>query len=88
MGLTVQRLSMYDSNVSGFGDLDPEDAYDVGDRPGDRLDVLHKVVAALEALPVDDVRRGFRISDALRLIDNIPHHRQERAALRARLEAL
>ena len=52
MGLTVQRLSMYDSNVSGFGDFDPEDAYDVNDRPNDRLDVLHKVVAALEASPL------------------------------------
>jgi hypothetical protein len=79
---------MYDSNVSGFGDFDPEDAYDVNDRPNDRLDVLHKVVAALEASPPDDVRRGFRIVDALRLLDGIRHHRSEVAVLRARLEAL
>jgi hypothetical protein len=74
--------------VSGFGDFDPEDAYDVNDRPGDRLDVLHKVVASLEASPASDVRRAFRIADALRLLEAIKHHRSEVAALRARLEAL
>ena len=74
--------------MADFGDFDPEDAYDVNDRPNDRLDVLHKIVAALEASPVDDSRRGFRIADALRLLDGIKHHKSEVGALRTRLEAL
>jgi hypothetical protein len=74
--------------MADFGDVDPEDAYDVGDLPSDRLNVLHKVVAALEVLPVDDLRRGFRIADALRLLDGIPRRRHEVKALRERLEAL
>jgi hypothetical protein len=73
--------------VSDFGDVDPEDAYDVNDRTADRLDVLQRVVAALEALP-EDPRRRFRIVDALRLLDGIHRHRQEAGHLRARLEAL
>ena len=74
--------------VTMFGDAEPEDGYDAGDRAADRLDVLHRVVAALEALPPDDGRRAFRIGDALRLLASVSRHRQEVAHLRARLEAL
>ena len=71
-----------------FGDADPEDGYDATDRSGDRLDVLHRTVAALEALDPADGRRAFRIGDALRLLATITRHRTEVAHLRSRLEAL
>lgn len=74
--------------MNGFGDADPEDAYDARDRPADRLDVLHRIVAALEALPADDPRRTFRIGDALRLLDTIARHRTEVHHLRTRLLAI
>ena len=36
--------------MTGFGDADPDDAYDAGDPPADQLSVL--------ALIADDVARG------------------------------
>ena len=71
-----------------FGDTDPEDAYDAQDRTADRLDVLHRIVAALEALPATDPRRVWRIGDALRLLDTITRHRAEVHHLRVRLMAI
>lgn len=71
-----------------FGDADPEDAYDASDRTADRLDVLHRIVSALEAAPATDPRRVFRIGDALRLLEGIHRHRSEVAHLRTRLLAI
>jgi hypothetical protein len=71
-----------------FGDADPEDAYDASDRAGDRLDVLHRVVADLEHAPADDPRRTWRIADTMRLLDTIKRHRAEVHHLRVRLMAI
>jgi hypothetical protein len=71
-----------------FGDADPEDAYDAQDRTADRLDVLHRIVGALEELPATDPRRVFRIGEALRLLDTIHRHRAEVHHLRVRLLAI
>jgi hypothetical protein len=76
------------ARMSDFGDFDPEDAFDADDRSGDQLDVLHKVVVALEKVPADDARRPFRIVDALRLLATIHRHKAEVTHLRDRLEAL
>lgn len=74
--------------MTEFGDVDPEDAYDAGDLIEERLAVLHRVVDDLEAEAGGDVRRGYRIADALRLLGGIARHRREVARLRERLEAL
>lgn len=68
-----------------FGDVDPEDAYDASDRTSDKLDVLHRIVDALEHTPASDPRRTFRIGDALRLLETINRHRSEVHHLRDRL---
>lgn len=49
-----------------FRDHDPEDAYDATDPISVRLDVLERVVAALN---VDDDRFDARRGDLLRLLD-------------------
>jgi hypothetical protein len=58
--------------MTGFGgfDHDPEDAYDAGDPPGQRLRIIERVVDALRA---SSDRRGPRREDALRLLDNLEH---------------
>ena len=52
-------------------DHDPEDAYDAGDLPGERLRVIGRIVDDLRHSV--DVRREPRRYDALRLLDNISH---------------
>jgi hypothetical protein len=75
--------------VSAIGDKDPEDAYDAGDPPTVRLEVLERVVASLQ---VADDRRELRRQDALRVVDNnrrapgVDRRRLER--IRRELEAL
>ena len=72
-----------------IGDKDPEDAYDAGDPPAVRLEVLERIVASLQAI---DDRRELRRDDALRLVDNnrrapgVDRRRLER--IRRDLEAL
>lgn len=78
--------------MTGIGDLDPEDAYDAGDPPGTRLAVIGRIAESLQACDHDDPRRGFRIIDALRLLDNAeasPGMNLRRIrALRSQLESL
>jgi hypothetical protein len=72
--------------VSIFGDFDPEDAYDIGDPVGRRLDVIARVV---DDLRDPDPRRELRRLNALRLLDTlgpvpsseIPRYRTLRAEL-------
>jgi hypothetical protein len=75
--------------MSSFGDAEPADAYDAGDPPTIRLDVLDRIATALEQGSAE--RRQERLSDALRLVANLRAElgRNRRLdALRARLEAL
>ena len=53
-----------------YGDADPEDAYDATDPPAIRLDVLERIIDALEA-DASDPRREIRRVDALRLVDDL-----------------
>lgn len=53
-----------------FGDLDPEDVYDVGDPVPDRVAVLRRVVAELTGTP-DDGRHERRRIDALRVLTEL-----------------
>ena len=53
-----------------YADKDPEDAYDATDPVRDRVDVLERVVEALEA-DLDDPRMEARRRDALRLVANL-----------------
>jgi hypothetical protein len=53
-----------------IGDKDPEDAYDAGDPPKVRLEVLGRVLEDLRAAEFSD-RREIRRLDALRLLRNL-----------------
>ena len=66
----MRRLRGILPTVNGYGDKDPEDAYDAGDPVPVRLEILERIVTALESDPMDrrvDVRRR----DALRLVANL-----------------
>lgn len=53
--------------MTDFKDFDPEDAYDAGDAPEMRLDVLRRIVADLQKNR-SDPRLEIRRSNALRLV--------------------
>jgi hypothetical protein len=79
------------SETVNFGDLDPEDAYDVGDSPEIRLTVIRKVIADLRNLRADP-RFENRRADMRRVIaDFLNEHtdfQSELEDLRDDLEAL
>jgi Fe-S-cluster formation regulator IscX/YfhJ len=54
-----------------IGDKDPEDAYDAGDPPEERLRVIGNIVAHLRDFEQDEERKDRRIVDALRLISDL-----------------
>lgn len=79
------------SETVDFGDFDPEDAYDVGDPPEMRVDVIRKVIEDLRARKEDDARFGNRRQDLRRVISNFlqePDYPVELEDLRDDLEAL
>ena len=75
----------------GYGDRDPEDAYDATDPPSIRLDVLERVVDRLEddqADPRFEARRrdALRLVEALRKVRGVDRRRWRR--IRRDLEEL
>ena len=60
--------------MSGYGDDDPEDAYDAGDPVEERLRIIALIIIAARA---DPDRRTLRLSGArrllLRLADELEH---------------
>ena len=66
--------------MSDFRDFDPEDAYDVDDPPGRRLEVLARVVAAVTD-DDDDGRLAVRRRDVLRVLSNLRDDLEDRWAL-------
>lgn len=68
--------------MTGFGDADPEDAYDQADPPDVKIAMLARMlqsVAAETAGPHDHLRAVIRIAFALRVIGELrrlhdPHH--------------
>ena len=52
-----------------IGDTDPEDQYDAGDPPEERLRILEKIVNSIER--AEDGRELTRARDALRVLGNL-----------------
>ena len=79
--------------MSGFGDFDPEDAYDAGDDPDDRLNVIARTIVDLRARRLEPRFDGRR-ADLRRVVEALEHaeldddQAAELVELRAELEAL
>ena len=77
--------------MNGYGDRDPEDAYDATDPATVRLDVLERIIFDLET-DREDARWDRRRLDALRLVANLDAEfgvdRIRLAYIRDALEAL
>lgn len=63
-----------------IGDVDPEDAYDVDDPPGRRLEVIARVVADVTA-DTGDGRLAVRRRGVLRILSNLLVDLEDRWAL-------
>ena len=66
--------------MNGYADKDPEDSYDATDPVSIRLDVLERIIEALEEDPGDPRREARRV-DALRLVagfDDLHSHHKRR----------
>jgi len=81
---------MSDEPEATIGDVDPEDEWDDVDPFGVRLDVLERVLEALQE--ARDERFQARLTDALRLIGKMVREHQNDTVrlerIRAALEAL